>query len=83
VDVDGAAEGVLVAVSVPLEPEDAGDDRIAARGVGLEDLAGGRRLLKTLPGVRAADFLATCMWPSGVRLLPGVSPTPNLEVEIL
>lgn len=43
-----------------------------------------RRLFKTAPAGRPCPILATTScWPSGVRLLPGLSPTPNFEVEIL
>ena len=52
--------------------------------LGLRTSPVGRRFLKTEPaGALSPIFLATCIRPSGVQLLLGLSPTPNFEVEIL
>lgn len=46
VDVDGAFEGVAVAIFGAFEPKDARDDRVAAWRVGLEDFAGAAAAFK-------------------------------------
>ncbi len=81
VDVDGAAVGVAgfalghrMRVTMGSRPGAFGR-RISPVGL---------RLLKTMPGGRPLPiFLATRIFPTGVQLLPGLSPSPNLEVETL
>ena len=58
-DVNRAAEGVLIPGLGPRQPHDPSDDRIATRGIRLEHLAGRTASFKNRPKWRIiADFLS-------------------------
>jgi hypothetical protein len=58
VDVDEAAESVVVAGFEAAEPEDAGDDGVASRGIGSDDFAGRSAAFEFhAGGLACADFV--------------------------
>jgi hypothetical protein len=66
VDVDAAAAGVAVLGLEAIEPDDAGDDGVAARGVDGEDLAGGGAVADDGAGGQVfADLIADAQLAKG------------------